>query len=552
MTRAALSIALALMLAGAAAARAANAPAVIAAAPAGVAAAPAANVPALRVALTQEPGTLSPINGNLAVETDLHQFFFSGLTRYDERGRQIPDLATRVPTLANGDIAPDGRTITYHLVHNAKWHDGVPVTSADVAFTFSAIMSPKNNVVDTDPYDKILRLETPDPYTVKLVLAKPWAPVIDAFSNRNVGSIVPAHLLKDFADLNRIDFNAAPVGSGPYKFVAWHRGSDVEMIANPDYFRGAPKIGRVIVRFLTNDNTMMVALRTHELDLADRLNISTYSNIGNVPGLLPAINSQAFWEHLTFNTARSPLDDRRVRLALVYGLDIKELFAKVAHGLGTLGPTNQHPFTPWYNKKIAPYPFDPQRAAKLLDAAGWKMGADGVRVKDGKRLSLTLNYTSGNVTREQTGVILQQRWKAIGVEIAIKTYPASTFYAPAAMGGPFYGGKTDIGLSAFVRVIPDPNGIGVNDAEHMPPHGQNLSFYRNAEMSRLEFEAASTPVFAKRKALYDRIQEIEFSELPYYVLRWSEITDIRSANLIGVKPPVVGSTFWNVADWTFR
>jgi len=506
----------------------------------------------LRVALTQEPGTLSPIVGSLAIESDLVQFLFSGLTRYDEHGNQVPDLAVRVPSRANGDIAADGRSITYHLVHNARWQDGVPVTSADVAFTLSALTNPQNQVGSTNPYDKIARIDTPDPYTARLVLKQPWAPAIDAFSDRIDGAIVPAHLLKAYPDLNHVDFNAAPIGSGPYKFVAWHRGSDIELEANPDYFRGKPKIDRVVVRFLTNDNTMLIAIRTHDVDVADRLNLSTYSNLGPVPGMLPAINTQSFWEHLTFNTRHVPLDDRRVRLALCYGFDVREILAKIAHGLGALGPTNQNPLTPWYNRRLTYYPYDPVRAGALLDEAGWKMGPDGVRVKGGQRLSLTLNFTAGNVTRDQTGVLLQQRWKQIGVETVIKTYPAATFYAPAAFGGPLFAGKTDVTLSAFVQAVPDPSGVSVNSADFIPPHGNNLSFYANAELTRLENEAAATPVIAQRKALYDRIQVIELRELPYYVIRWSEITDMRSADLDGVRPPVIGSTFWNVADWTFR
>jgi peptide/nickel transport system substrate-binding protein len=510
----------------------------------------AADAATLRVALTQEPGTLDPVVGTLAVESDLVQFLFSGLTRYDEHGNQVPDLAERVPTLANGDIARDGRSITYHLVHNARWHDFVPVTSADVAFTFAALTNKSNNVADDEPYAEIARVETPDPYTARIVLKRPWAPAIHGFSDRIDGAIVPAHLLKAYPDLNHVDFNAAPIGSGPYRFVAWHRGSDIELAANPDYFRGRPKIAHVDIRFLTNDNTMLIALRTGELDLADRLNLSTYTSLGNVPGMLPAINAQSFWEHLTFNTQRPPLDDRNVRLALCTGFDVREIFAKVAHGVGALGPTSINPLTPWYNHRLAYYPYDPARARALLDAAGWKPGPDGIRVKNGNRLSLTLNFPAGNITREQTAVILQQRWQQIGVETIVKTFPAATFFAPAANGGPFYGGKTDIALSAFVNATPDPSGIAWNSADRMPPHGNNLSFYANAELTRLEDEAASTPVIAQRKARYDRIQAIELRELPYYVIRWAELTDMRSTALHGVRPPIVNSTFWNVADWT--
>jgi peptide/nickel transport system substrate-binding protein len=505
----------------------------------------------LHVALTQEPGTLDPAVGSLAVETDIAQLVFDGLTRYDDRGHQIPDLAERVPTLQNGGISADGRRITYHLVHNARWQDGAPVTSDDVAFTFAALRNPQNNIAVSDPYDEFARVETPDRYTVRIVLKRPWAPAIDGFSDRNGGAILPAHLLRGFPNLNHLDFNAAPIGSGPYKFVAWNRGSNMIFEANPDYFRGPPKIGRIVVSFLANDNTMMIALRTGEVDLADRLNLSTFTNLGPVSGMLPAVNAQSFWERLTFNTARAPLDDARLRRALCFGFDVHELLAKVAHGVGALGPTMENPATPWFNRSLTYYPFDAERAAALLEAAGWKLGADGVRVKDGRRLSITLSFPAGNLTREQTGVILQQHWAAIGVETVIKTFPAATFFAPAANGGPLNGGNFDVALSALINTTPDPNGIAVNTIDGIPPHGNNVAFYRNAEVSALEIEAASTPVFARRKALYDKIQAIVLRDVPYYVVRWSEITDERAADLDGIRPPIVGSTFWNVAEWQF-
>jgi peptide/nickel transport system substrate-binding protein len=505
----------------------------------------------LRVALTQEPGTLNPVVATLAVESDIMQFVFSGLTRLNEKGQYVPDLATRVPTRANGDISADSKTITYHLVHNAKWHDGVPVTSADVAFTFAQILNPKNNIADSGTYPEIERVETPDPYTARLVLRRPWAPAVGAFSDRNVGAIIPEHLLKNEPDLNHADFNNAPIGSGPYKLTAWHRGSDIVLDANPDYFRGPPKIAHIVIRFLTNDNTMMIALRTGELDMADRLNLSTYSNLGNVSGMLPALNAQTFWEHLTFNTQRAPMDDVRVRRALCYAFDVHELLAKVAHGIGALGPAAMNPTTYWYNRNVAYYPYDPVKAGKLLDAAGWKLGADGIRTKNGQPLAFTLSTTAGNTTREQTSIILQQRWRAIGADVTLKTYPPATFFALAANGGPIYGGKTDVALLALVNTNPDPSEIGVNAEDRIPPHGNNQSFWKNAEVTRLENQAAQLTVDSERKKLYDRIQEIEVQELPYYVIRWNEITDMRAANLDGVKPAIVGSTFWNIADWQF-
>src|SRR5579883_2248210 len=201
--------------------------------PAGLMAQQDSAEPALRIAITQEPATLNPVVGTLAVETDVAQFLFSGLTRYDELGNRIPDLAEAVPTRQNGGISADNRTITYHLVHNAYWHDGVQLTSADVRFTFEAQMNPKNNVAQRVPYDEIARIETPDPYTVRIVLKRPWAPALDAFSDRTAGAIIPAHLLSKYEDLNHVDFGSNPVGSGPYRLVSWQRGSEIVFEANP-------------------------------------------------------------------------------------------------------------------------------------------------------------------------------------------------------------------------------------------------------------------------------------------------------------------------------
>ena len=506
----------------------------------------------LRIGLTQEPAVLNPTIGTLALESDVEDFIFSGLIRFDDRGNPIPDLAQEVPTRANGGISADNRTITYHLVHNAFWHDGVPVTSEDVKFTYDAQMNPKNLVSSRVPYDEIARVETPDKYTVRVVLKRPWAPALNAFSDGNAGAIVPAHLLAKYDDVNHVDFNSMPIGSGPYRLVSWQRGSQMTLEADPRYFRGPAKIKHVVLRFLTADNTMLIALRTHEVDMADTLNLSTYYNLGNVPGMLPAINAKSFWEHLTFNTGRAPLDDRRVRLALCYGFDVHELFAKVAHGIGLLGPTAENPATLWFNRRLDYYPYDPTHAARLLDDAGWKVGSDGIRVKDGKRLSLTFVSTAGNFTREQTQVILQQQWKAIGVETVIKNGPASMVFALAANNGPLYSGNYDVALSAFVSGDPDPQKVNMNEEDRVPPGGNNISFYRNHELTELEERAASTFDIPTRKRLYDRIQEIELRELPYYVIRWVAITDMRSSSLQGVRPAVAGSTFWNVADWQFK
>jgi len=504
----------------------------------------------LRIGMVQEPATLNPIVGTLTIEDDIAQLLFSGLTRRDREGNIIPDLAERVPTRANGDISSDGRTITYHLVHNARWQDGVPVTSADVKFTYEAITNPRNSIASNN-YKEIERVDVPDPYTVRLILKRPWAPSLQLFNCGNQGAIVPAHLLAKYSDLNHIDFAAMPIGSGPYRLLHWTRGSDMTFEANADYFRGPPNIKDITIRFLGNDNTMMIALRAQEVDVAD-VNIGTYVNLGNVSGMSLINGVEGVWEHLTFNTARPPLDDRRVRLALCYGFDVHEIFAKAAHNLGMLGATAENPLSVWYDRKLRSYPYDPLRASRLLESAGWKVGPDGIRTRNGQRLTLTFISTTDNIARQQTEIILQQEWKALGVDVIIKNFPVGTLFALASNGGPLYSGNFNVAMMATVSGDTDPSTIGLNSADRLPPFGRNTAFYRNAELTRLETAAASTFDASDRKKLYDRIQEIDLAEVPYYSLRWWPILVMHSDRVVGIAPSVTGLDFWNIADWRLR
>ncbi len=521
-----------------------------------VAFAPLARVAAqsmpLRVGVQQEPATLDPVIGARAIEIDAINLLFDGLFRKDDRGRMVPDLATRVPTRANGDISGDGRTITYHLVRAARWQDGQPVTSADVKFTYDAIMDPRNNVLTRIPYDRFAGVDTPDPYTFVVHLKRPYVPAVSlAFLTGIAGAIVPAHLLANSADLNRDPFSTAPVGSGPYRLVSWNHGSDMVFAANPAYFRGAPKIERIVWRFIPDENAITSALRAHDVDLVDRLGLSPYTQLGSVPGLLPALGYSYLWEHLAFNTASGPLTDLRVRRALCAGLDINEIYAKVDHGIGDLGVGLQQPRSTWYDRSLRQCAFDPARARALLDAAGWHAGPDGMRSKNGVPLQITFGTIAGIIDRAQTQVLLQSRWHDLGVDTVLKTYPPSTFFAPAQAGGIMYSGKLDITMCAFPIPTDDPVRDVYETSGALPPQGVNHAFWRNSRVDALEAEGVRTDDPAARARIYTELQRIEAAQIPYVTLRWWTTIAMHDVRLHGVRPPPLGSTFWNANEWTF-
>ncbi len=188
---------------------------------------------AVRIGFYEEPDTLDPVIGQMSFSSDVYQLIFDGLIRFDDRGHPIPDLAREVPSLANGGISKDGRTLTYHIALGARWHDGVPVTSHDVAFTWRQIMNPANATPTRVGYDRIERIETPDDRTVIVRLKSPYPPALYLFKDLNQGAIVPEHLLRGNVSLDKVAFNRAPIGSGPYITTAARR---------------SPRASRVVLR----------------------------------------------------------------------------------------------------------------------------------------------------------------------------------------------------------------------------------------------------------------------------------------------------------------
>jgi peptide/nickel transport system substrate-binding protein len=190
-----------------------------------------------------------------------------GLLFYDENDEFTGELALDVPSLTNGGISADGKSITYSLREGVTWHDGAPVTAADVKFTWEAVMDPKNTVISRYGYNQIESVETPDDYTVVVNFTEafaPWQILFDA--------ILPQHLLADTEDICQSDFSRAPIGFGPLKFVQWEPGDFIIWEANPDFYLGAPKIDRFILRFVPSTEAVLNTIRAGDAEIGWGLN----------------------------------------------------------------------------------------------------------------------------------------------------------------------------------------------------------------------------------------------------------------------------------------
>jgi peptide/nickel transport system substrate-binding protein len=503
----------------------------------------------LRIALPINPMQLNPILPQNSIENFLAGLIFDLLVTQDEHHHQVPDLAAVVPTLQNGGISRDGLTITYHLRRGVKWHDGAPFTSRDVKFTWQAVLNSRNNVVSRRGYDQVASVDTPDDYTIVFHMKRMFAPAIDTIFGESDTSlrILPAHLLAKYPDVNQIPFNAAPVGTGPYQFVRWQRGDRIILRANPAYFRGTPHLKQLTLKIIQDDNTTLSQLLSHEVDLGIEIPAPVYRDLGNAAGIVRQLAQAPAYTSIVFNTKRAPLDDPRVRRALVLGMDRAAIVRDDTYGTAKLATADLSPFYWAFDRSLAPTPYDLAQAKALLDGTGWHPGPDGVRVRNGRRLSLLLVYGVGSQLVRTITVQVQQMYRPLGVEVELKGFDYAMLYAAAQNGGILNAGKFDMAMYAWISGS-DPDNSSQWTCAAVPPAGNNVARYCSHEMDVAQRLALSTFDRATRTRAYATIQSLLLRDAPaafnyYQSLRYAHVAGLQNFTPNGT------SEGWNAQDW---
>ncbi|HYW54170.1 MAG TPA: peptide ABC transporter substrate-binding protein [Dongiaceae bacterium] len=399
------------------------------------------------------------------------------LVRYDHRNQPVPELATVVPSRSNGGVSADGKTITYHLRHDAKWSDGVPFTAEDVTFSVGVVRNPANNEATHLGFDKIERVGAPDPYTVVFRLVRPYSGFyVNFFSSGGANPcILPKHLLGSLPTINDAPYNALPVGIGPFKYASWKRAESVELVPDPLYFGRKPKLQRIVFKVIPDRNTTLTQLTTHEIDLWANVPAAYFDRVRALPGVATLRQASYAYNHIDFQLQHGALRDPLVRRALRLAIDRATILEKIRHGVGILQET---PFAPGHplHLDVPRVPFDVPAANRLLDGAGWKRGPDGVRAKGGERLDFTVTLVTGSPDIDAIVELMRATWAQIGARFTVKHYPSPLYFAPAQAGGIIYGGKYDV---AFFGWTTNPNGDLTNlfACDRVPPKGQNVPRY---------------------------------------------------------------------------
>jgi peptide/nickel transport system substrate-binding protein len=505
----------------------------------------------LRIASINDPDSLSPLVGQYQVDTDLSMFWAGYLFNFDDQNRLVPELATSVPTLDNGGISRDGLTITYHLRRGVTWQDGAPFDASDVVFTWRAVMNPNTNVATRQGYDVVTRIDTPDKFTAVVHLKKPYSPFVNSFLTM-AGSaypVYPRHLLAKYPDLNRIPYNSAPVGTGPFIVKEWHRGQTLRMIANPHYWRGAPKLAEVDYNAVPDENTLLTTIQSHAIDVWYNAPATLYGQASKVPDTRAILTPFTSFSFLGFNTSRPLVSDPAVRRALVMATDRKRLIDLVSYGVNVLGDGDQPAFSWAHDENLKPIPYDLDAAKKTLDDAGWRTGPDGVRVKNGQRLRLEAATVTGSAVGNRMAVQLQSAWKEAGVELTIKQYASALMFANYASGGILQTGKFDVDFSAWINGVDPDDSALLLSTQIPPPTGQNIYRFRNAEVDAQEAIALTSYDPAVRKKAYGRVQQILVDQVPFITMWFARRFDVVSDDLKGYKPAHAVTTFWNTWEY---
>ena len=477
--------------------------------------------------------TFFATTGNIVPLTELTMAEF---VRFDAHGSPIPELITTLPTKANHGISPDGKTITYHLRHDVKWSDGAPFDSSDVVYSVDVAKNQQNNLAVRDPWDRLTGASAPDKYTVVLKLKEPYATFIeDYFSTQSASCVLPKHVLGPGTLINQAPYNGLPVGIGPFRYTEYKRGDSLVLEANPYYWRGKPKLQKIIWKIIPDQNTLMTQLETGEITMWDTVNGPLAARAKGLPGKTSATRLTSFMSGIFFNVTHKQVSDPIVRQAIRLATDRETAFDKVVQRNGTLTESVIPQITPdWLNLPVSKY--DPNAAAKMLDADGWKVGPDKIRHKNGVALTLDMAIPSGYLPSATLAAILKEDWNNVGVGVTIHTWPTSQFFAIYANGGIIQNGKFDAALFSQSLGPVFANINGVYDCAGVPPNGQNASRYCNHTVDALDDRYLHSYDPKVRKDTAYAFQRIIHGETPTIIIYERAFLAVYDARLTGYRP----------------
>ena len=431
-------------------------------------------------------------------------------------------LATQVPSRGNGGISQDGLTYTFKLRTDVKWHDGQQFTAKDVVFTYQTLMKKELASPRTaDLVERIASVGNSDDSTVVFKLNKIVAPFLVSNCATAGYGIVPQHILGSVAidQIKQHPFSTgdatASVGTGPFKFKEWVKDDHATFVKNTSFFLGEPALDSYISKVVKDSTAVVASLKTGEADWGG-ISSTFYEDMQKQQAVTVNKYDTYNFEFAAFqiDPAKTTLfQQKEVRQALTYALDRDAMAQAIYNGLATVAqgtePTLSFAYAP--DQMKTKYTYDPKKAAQLLDAAGWVAGGDGVRAKDGKKLQFTIWTNAGNKNREALITVMQQQWKAIGVDATPKTEDFASLVTRITETHDF-----EVAMLGFVWDVDlDQSAMWSTKSYE---GGFNLGKYSNPTVDKLIESGLTELDTAKRKQIYIDMQNAVLDDAPSIIL----------------------------------
>jgi len=466
---------------------------------------------------------------------------YDGLVKLDKDLNMAPAMAQ------SWTYSRDCLDLTFKLRKDVKWHDGQPFTADDVVFTYQTMINPKTPAPFKEGFLLVKDVEAPDPYTVRVHYAKPYARAVETWAN----DMLPKHLLEHYAQsgtLRESPQNSYPVGTGPYRFQEWKPGEKVVLLANPDYYEGRPYLSRIVYRVIPSQATIFLELKARGVDYVSTLTGIQYARQTEYPAFRRAYHKFRYpasdYTFLGFNLKDPRFADRRVRQAFAHAINKQELIDGVRLGLAREANGPIRPGTWAYTDQVPRYDYDPEKAKALLAEAGWKdRDGDGiVKDHDGKPFTLTIRTNQGNDERKKIAEIIQQRLKEIGIQADIQLIEWAAFIKEFVKPRRFEVIVLGLGTGT------DPDQFVVWHSSQRGPDQMNRTGYANPEVDALLEAGRLSCVQSERGRYYHRIQEILAEDLPMIFLYYRDALPVVSSRIYGVSTAPAG-ILYNFTEW---
>jgi peptide/nickel transport system substrate-binding protein len=478
----------------------------------------------LNLSISSNPSRLNPILSNDSASSEISSWLFNGLFKYDPDGKITTDLASSYEF-------KNSTHLIVHLNQNVLWHDNVKFTAHDVVFTYNTILNPAVYTSIASNFKNVQSVIALDDYTLEIIYTTPYFKALEIWM---IG-ILPKHILENDPDLMKSSFNKNPIGTGSYKLKSFKPSSDIELIANEDYFEGKPKIDTILYKFLPDATTSFLMLKQNNLDLGGLTPLQVDRQLDEkFKKDYQIIEQPSFaYTYLGFNLNNEKFKDIRVRQALNIGVNRQELVDILFFGHGKIctGPFLPGSFA--FNEMVKTPIYDIQKAKKLLADAGYN---------EAHPLTFEVVTNTGNDIRINAAEILQYQLAKIGVIMKIRVMEWQAFLNTVVHPRNFEA----VILGWSLALMPDAYPIWHSNSDKKGAF--NFVGYHNSEVDALIEKASKTIDLNELESVYKTIFLKITDDVPYLFLYIPNSITAVNSSIKNIEPSIIGITH-NQKDW---